>query len=87
VILSYDHLFSGYGQRVEDVLKVFEDDSSDQMILLKDIEFYSTCEHHMLPFFGKAHIAYKFDMESSAETQPRKTLLGYSSNASRCGKL
>lgn len=58
VILSYDHLFSGYGQRVEDVLKVFEDDTSDQMILLKDIEFYSTCEHHMLPFFGKAHIAY-----------------------------
>lgn len=58
VILSYDHLFSGYGQRVEDVLKVFEDDSSDQMILLKEIEFYSTCEHHMLPFFGKAHIAY-----------------------------
>ena len=29
-----------------------------QLILLKDIEFYSTCEHHMLPFFGKAHIAY-----------------------------
>ena len=58
VILSYDHLFSGYGQRVEDVLKVFEDDTSDQMILLKEIEFYSTCEHHMLPFFGKAHIAY-----------------------------
>jgi len=58
VILSYDHLFSGYGQRVEDVLKVFEDDNSEQMILLKDIEFYSTCEHHMLPFFGKAHIAY-----------------------------
>lgn len=58
VIISYDHLFSGYGQRVEDVLKVFEDDTSDQMILLKEIEFYSTCEHHMLPFFGKAHIAY-----------------------------
>jgi len=58
VIHSYDQLFSGYGQRVEDVLKVFEDDNSDQMILLKDIEFYSTCEHHMLPFFGKAHIAY-----------------------------
>lgn len=30
----------------------------DQMIILKDIEFYSMCEHHMLPFFGKAHIAY-----------------------------
>jgi GTP cyclohydrolase I len=58
VLRSYKKIFGGYGQRVEDVLKVFEEDSSDEMVLLKNIEFYSTCEHHMIPFHGKAHIAY-----------------------------
>jgi len=58
VVRSWDQLYGGYHQKAEDVLKVFEDDSSDEMVLLKDVEFYSTCEHHMLPFFGKAHIAY-----------------------------
>ncbi len=56
VIQSYDKLFGGYANKQE-LIKVFED-TCDEMVLLKDIEFYSTCEHHMLPFFGKAHIAY-----------------------------
>lgn len=51
-------LFSGYRQNPEDVVKVFEDGACDEMVVLKDIEFLSHCEHHMLPFFGKAHIAY-----------------------------
>jgi len=55
VIDSYKKLFGGYKQKME--LKVFED-PCNQMVLLKNIEFYSTCEHHMLPFCGKAHIAY-----------------------------
>lgn len=58
VVKSYKELYSGYDKKVEDVLTVFEDDGYDGMVLLKDIEFYSTCEHHMLPFFGKAHVAY-----------------------------
>lgn len=58
VIKSFDKLYGGYDQNVEDVVKVFEDGCCDEMVLLKDIEFYSTCEHHMLPFFGQAHIAY-----------------------------
>lgn len=58
VAKSWNTLFSGYHKKVEDVLKIFEDDSSDEMIILKDCEFFSQCEHHMLPFFGKAHIAY-----------------------------
>ena len=58
---SYERLFGGYLQRPKDVLTVFKKDNvipKDQIILLKDIEFYSTCEHHMLPFYGKAHVAY-----------------------------
>jgi len=58
VIRSYETLFGGYKQKPEDVIKVFEDDTCDEMVLLKNVEFTSTCEHHILPFFGKAHIAY-----------------------------
>jgi GTP cyclohydrolase IA len=49
----------GYGMHVEDVVNgaVFAE-SHENMVLVRDIEFYSMCEHHMLPFFGKAHIAY-----------------------------
>ena len=57
VIKSYEKLFGGYRQDPKEVIKVFEE-VCDEMVLVKDIEFYSTCEHHMLPFFGKAHIAY-----------------------------
>ena len=58
VIKSFDTLYGGYKMKVEDCFKVFEEDDSDEMVVFKNVEFYSTCEHHMLPFFGKAHIAY-----------------------------
>jgi GTP cyclohydrolase I len=51
---------SGYREDAASALKTFEDgaDGADQMVLVKDIEFYSHCEHHLAPFFGVAHIAY-----------------------------
>lgn len=55
---AYSRLFDGYGKNPEDLLTVFDGESYDEMILVKDIEVYSFCEHHMLPFFGKAHVAY-----------------------------
>ncbi len=58
VIKSYHELYGGYRVDPASVLKVFEDDACDEMVTVRDIEFFSTCEHHMLPFFGKAHIAY-----------------------------
>jgi len=59
VIKSWKELYSGYKQDPNIILeRVFTDESYDQMIVLKDIDFYSTCEHHMQPFFGKVHIAY-----------------------------
>lgn len=57
VVNAMQTLYSGYAQDPREILKWFEDDS-DEMIIARDIEFYSTCEHHMLPFFGTAHIAY-----------------------------
>jgi GTP cyclohydrolase IA len=59
VIRSWNELFSGYGKRGADVLITqFHSEQYDEMVLLRDVEFYSTCEHHMLPFCGEAHIAY-----------------------------
>jgi len=52
-------LTSGYQQTVEGVVEgaVFPDDC-DEMVVVKDVEFYSQCEHHMLPFFGRVHVGY-----------------------------
>lgn len=58
VVRSFQQLYSGYKKDPEDVLKTFTEGACDEMVILKDISFYSMCEHHMLPFFGKAHIAY-----------------------------
>lgn len=57
VIKSWDTIFSGYTTDPNQYLKWFEDDT-DEMIISKDIRFYSTCEHHMLPFFGTVAIGY-----------------------------
>jgi len=60
VAKAYEHWFSGYGYDGSSVLKTFEDgsDAYNEMIVVKDIPFYSHCEHHMAPFFGTATIAY-----------------------------
>src|ERR1700685_1943364 len=50
--------FSGLGQRAEDVLTTVFDANHDELVLVRDIEVYSTCEHHLVPFFGLAHIGY-----------------------------
>ena len=52
-------LTQGYSQSVEELLNgaVFHEENN-QMVVLRDIEFYSQCEHHLVPFFGKCHIAY-----------------------------
>lgn len=58
VVKSWAELYKGYTQEPKDVLTTFSADGANQIILLKDIELYSMCEHHMLPFYGKAHVAY-----------------------------
>jgi GTP cyclohydrolase I len=59
VAKAYQYLTQGYSLDPKAILEsaLFEEDYSE-MILVKDIEVYSLCEHHMLPFFGKAHVAY-----------------------------
>ncbi|NCF16805.1 MAG: GTP cyclohydrolase I FolE [Haliea sp.] len=56
---AFEFLTRGYGQAVEDVVNeaLFPSDSSE-MILVQDVELYSLCEHHLLPFIGKCHVAY-----------------------------
>jgi GTP cyclohydrolase I len=58
IVKSWSELYSGYNQDPSKLFTVFEKDGYDQMVVLNDIELYSTCEHHMLPFYGKVHVAY-----------------------------
>ena len=59
VFKAYQFMFGGYQ---EDPVKILESalfsSSNDEMVLIKDIELYSTCEHHLLPIIGRAHVAY-----------------------------
>ncbi len=59
VAKAYKYLFSGYEQNGIEILKsaIFKT-SNSEMVIVKNIEFYSMCEHHMLPIIGQAHIAY-----------------------------
>lgn len=60
VVRAYDELYSGYGHDAEEILgRTFgEIGTFDDFVLLRDIPFFSHCEHHMVPFVGKAHVAY-----------------------------
>lgn len=58
VARSYAEIFGGLRQSAEEVLTTTFDLGHDELVLVKDIELYSTCEHHLLPFFGVAHVGY-----------------------------
>ncbi|NTU41706.1 MAG: GTP cyclohydrolase I FolE [Nitrospirales bacterium] len=58
VATMFTEIFAGLEADDRDLLTPIEGESHDEMVLLRDIPFYSVCEHHLLPFFGKAHIAY-----------------------------
>lgn len=57
VVKAWDEIYRGYRENPNELLTWFEDDT-DEMVVCKNIQFYSTCEHHMLPFFGTAAIGY-----------------------------
>ena len=59
VFKAYEHMTQGYAQSPTEMLgeALFQSDNN-QMVIIKDIEFYSMCEHHLLPIIGRAHVAY-----------------------------
>ena len=58
VARSFAEIFGGLRQAADEVLTTTFDIGHDELVLVKDIELYSTCEHHLLPFFGVAHVGY-----------------------------
>ena len=59
VARMYEEIFSGLGADPTEHLKIFQEEGRhDELVLVKDIPLYSVCEHHLLPFVGRAHIAY-----------------------------
>jgi len=56
---AYEFMFGGYNQDAKEILSsALFTSSNDEMVLIRDIELYSTCEHHLLPIIGRAHVAY-----------------------------
>ena len=60
VAKAWEYFSRGYRANIDDVINnaIFENEECSEMIIVRDIEYFSMCEHHMLPFFGKAHIGY-----------------------------
>jgi GTP cyclohydrolase IA len=58
VTRMYEEIFAGYDADVKDILGVAFDEKHEELVIVKDIVYYSQCEHHMAPFFGKIHIGY-----------------------------
>ncbi|CAH1218617.1 GTP cyclohydrolase 1 [Paenibacillus plantiphilus] len=58
VTRMYEEIFAGYDVDPRDVVGVTFDEQHEELVIVKDIVYYSQCEHHMAPFFGKAHIGY-----------------------------
>lgn len=55
---SYIKLFGGYTTDPQKLITTFDNEGYNEMVIARDIDFYSLCEHHLLPFYGKAHVGY-----------------------------
>ncbi|MFC0215584.1 GTP cyclohydrolase I FolE [Paenibacillus chartarius] len=58
VTRMYEEIFGGYDADIDEVLGVTFDEQHEELVIIKDIVYYSQCEHHMAPFFGKVHVGY-----------------------------
>ncbi len=79
VARMYQEMFQGMEEDPGELLEVFFTEKHEEMILVKDIPFYSMCEHHLLPFYGKAHVAYiPADQKITGLSKLVRVIEGYS---------
>ena len=72
MIRAFKFLTEGYRKDVDEIFNdAFFEEDYDEMVVVRDIELYSICEHHLLPFFGKAHVAYIPNAASSVSRRSR----------------
>lgn len=77
VARMYEEIFAGIGKTAEEHLSKTFEITEDNLVVVKDINFYSMCEHHFLPFFGKAHIAYIPDQKVAGLSKLARTVETY----------
>ena len=77
VARMYEEVFAGIGKTAEEHLSKTFEITEDNIVVVKDIEFYSMCEHHFLPFYGKAHIAYIPDQKVAGLSKLARTVETY----------
>ena len=58
VAKMYEEILGGRGQNPSEIIKCFDEDFDQEMVVVRDITFHSVCEHHLLPFFGSVHVCY-----------------------------
>ena len=77
VARMYEEVFAGIGKTAEEHLSKTFEITEDNIVVVKDINFYSMCEHHFLPFYGKAHIAYIPDQKVAGLSKLARTVETY----------
>ena len=86
VVKAYEFLTSGYAKDPKEAINgaLFSEEDYQEIILCKDLDFYSLCEHHLLPFMGKAHVGVPAESQNQSESRNWRGWSRFTRDACRC---